>query len=906
MTMLRRFAAVLILTALLQIGFPSYSAESAGQTSGLTSSKVLELANADMRSFYFPDRTGDYFPERTPLHGAYRQDLLNRKIAESSNEFEIVYGSDHGGTVFHNNRTISRYSGYTRNGDPVSSEGFPWDAGWGGTPIQSFNMIQNPWENRRLGIDRTIFDDYKSYDPDLRRYLKDGTFEAAIIAGLNAKFAGKRYREFMYNNQNSQFADRIVYAKNASPTKGGRWVDYVHVLQPPTALAWGSGRIYIQGSSGQTTYLGIPIAPFSLLGNDLAAAFESLPSGATEGKEIRVGVRISSSFKQEVTTDFEWRITKADGTSLTADADKLAFAGHAVARTGSLTIPAEGERMLYASFVMPDSGVRITFSVNKDGNRPSEKLLENNVIDSHPSIRLITPIRLGYDVLSKKVAFPLAYGADIAATLTLPSGDWTGNATGRLNVTKHETDLFRNFQVSNNPPVNEAATTIVRNPIVHSTIMRTDFGDDPIGRHWLNPADPGIPRDRSGTVAYDGNVSRSYQYTHCDYDEEGNCVEKTVSGKVSAPFDSGTDTRIFEVYSYNGRKVLPKQTFKETIEQNSRSSKLKKLFWESEPYGFNVIRWMHHVGENGKEYGWTPVDGQYERTFKQQAQAEVGWETERSMDEQYAQARTAAKKGSNRKALYDKAVFATDRELQKFDYPIKSGYYFNPAGTYTVRVQTVTFKPTPADTQDHKDLVDAVINSFRYETDLMYINGQRAAVNVRNEPLPARGSGFERKPGVLTAKNRKGVDDLELLTVFDRSRDPSRYTKKVDEIRHSQVRDNNDTHKYWNMVMEGYGESSTSESSSHYQYRECVKDGQRMYKITETTDVAFVINRDDHNVYTHANMSNGNYYVRVWLEDIDLSNERHAYRKLGSIKGLTKLDEIRVTVQGSMYDDLNN
>ena len=84
----------------------------------------------------------------------------------------------------------------------------------------------------------------------------------------------------------------------------------------------------------------------------------------------------------------------------------------------------------------------------------------------------------------------------------------------------------------------------------------------------------------------------------------------------------------------------------------------------------------------------------------------------------------------------ENAVFATDKAFSHIAYPIRSGFYFNPCGEYEFTVETVTYKTTRADTKDHKDLVDALINSFRYETDMMFIDKNKNAVNLQNELLP--------------------------------------------------------------------------------------------------------------------------------------------------------------------------
>lgn len=280
------------------------------------------------------------------------------------------------------------------------------------------------------------------------------------------------------------------------------------------------------------------------------------------------------------------------------------------------------------------------------------------------------------------------------------------------------------------------------------------------------------------------------------------------------------------------------------------------------------------------------------------------------MESEYAQAREAAAKRKNVKRQYDKAVFATDSDLQKYDYPIKSGYYFNPAGSYTFTVKTVVFKdkkPDKEGTKDHLDLVNALIDSFRYETDLMFINNKKKPVDIGDDPLTPKGGGFNKKTGVLSLKNNKSVNGIELLKVIDRSvkGEESRYEQNVDQIKSTDKR-GGDSHKFWKMMMEGYSDSRTEGSNAKYNYREYVKEGQYIYKITETSKITIQVNPENIPLYTHANMPNGNYSIKVWFDDTKLTEMKHMYSKLDLLKGIADMDSINVTVVGSMFDDLNN
>jgi hypothetical protein len=302
-------------------------------------------------------------------------------------------------------------------------------------------------------------------------------------------------------------------------------------------------------------------------------------------------------------------------------------------------------------------------------------------------------------------------------------------------------------------------------------------------------------------------------------------------------------------------------------------------------YGIGINRIMASAIETRFDVG-----GQYQRDFTQQCSGSVEWGkvSGSTMEQEYSRSRKAAKYHSYDSDEYDKAVFATDKDMRNEDYPIKSGYYFNPAGAYTFTVETVTYKPTNGYTQDHKDLVDAVIKSFRYETDLMYINNSKDAVNIQDEYLQktANGNSYKRKTATITADDPDGVNGIKLLEVTKGATD-----KDADRLEHSQEADGY-THKYFKNILEGYSESGTQASQSNYKYREYIKDRQKMYNITERTEVTIEVNPDNKKLYTHVHMPNGEYSVKVWVEDIVLSGMASEYKDLGTIKGIKSLDEI--------------
>ena len=59
-------------------------------------------------------------------------------------------------------------------------------------------------------------------------------------------------------------------------------------------------------------------------------------------------------------------------------------------------------------------------------------------------------------------------------------------------------------------------------------------------------------------------------------------------------------------------------------------------------------------------------------------------------------------------------------------------------------------------------------------------------------------------------------------------------------------------------------------------------------------------------LYTHVNMPNGNYSIKVWFDDTKLTGMKHMYSELKLLRGIADMDSINKTVVGSMFDDLNN
>mgnify|MGYP001085241330 CR=1 FL=1 len=849
----------------------------ANATGELSRIQLLELANKELISMGICEE--DYFIETNKTG---RQLSNNVHLTDYRNY--IVYGDPHGD--FRNDRY--RYLGYTMSDAKFTNYLFPndvtstiglWDRNWVEDPKW------NDLTKTRIEVkDEGTFNNNPLYEESIRLGLQ-------LISRKNP--------------------DGTLLDFPEDKVREREWHKYVHVYQPPTSVSWGCGIMFHNNGKN---YLTVPMSPEGLKSEtkfgDLNVELEELASSVASGDKVQVLIQIKSTYKTDLTDAdgnaplYKWEITdKATNKPLPS----VKYYGYAEKDTGNIEIPANGETAILAEFEMPESDVNVKFEINKDGTNPEETLVDNNIFETviKPATAINTSGKfdLDYNVLSRKVKFPLADGKDITAKLTAPRGTLYGNAWGQLSINNKTADLFRNFSPTTQE-VYEVAGTIIKHPVINTTVYRKDATydsttnryDNPIDSKWL---DGPSSKTATGKITFSGTAYGNYEYTVTRINEDGSTYTEDKINKTSAAFNSGTDTRTITTHIYNGKPTIPAKSFENKIEYNAANYLQKNLFWTSEPYKFDVIRWMCHQDMDDSLYGWTAVPGRYQRTFTQQNSGILKWTPISTMAKDYKRSREAARNGDYRKTEYDKAVFASDIGMKNVDYPIKSGYYFNPTGTYTFIVETVTYKTTDAGTKDHKDLVDAVIDSFRYESDLMYINSRKEPVNIQNELLPKSGSSYARKPAVLTAKDPTGVDDVKLLNIKKLD-----YIKEKEEIKHSQ-KSGEYTHEYLTAILEGYEESGTIGSKNNYKYREYLKDGQNLYKITEKTTVTIEINPENKKVYTHVHMPDGKYTVAAWIGDIPLSATGNEYKKLGTIKGIYPLDTIEVTVKGSMYDDQN-
>jgi len=478
--------------------------------------------------------------------------------------------------------------------------------------------------------------------------------------------------DFRSGSPYSQRRNGLIHNRGESPP-GKDWVDCILIMIPPTYIAWGYGVRFSEDPNirGRIYTMDIPIAPINMLLDDFDARYIDPPARAIAGNRVTMTVSVSSRFTEEKTARYVWSIPGASGIEY-----------HNGGATGNVTIPAMGSVEMRISFTMPEDGVHVRFEVN-----PNREIVENGDYENNVAEHFVAPqtppapsaINIPAWVLRQRVSFSMSS----TATLSLPRGSWNGNATGSLGVVNHSENIYNDFADTNNPGVNEASTTITRRPNITAVLDRADFGDNPKEGHFA-PSNSTV--SESALVTASGSVSRPYTWTSGYYNSRGNWISTTHYGTAVSNFapNPNNDRRTYVFDVYNGMKDLPprRQPFRSRANLDRASiagnSVKYELEWEGTPIPFDVVRWMSHRDANNVDRSWEAVGGQYERTFIGQSEGSLLWETRTSQAGGYRNDRDNARSGRTGQSFYTNAVFATNRELQSIEYPIKSGYYFNP------------------------------------------------------------------------------------------------------------------------------------------------------------------------------------------------------------------------------------
>ena len=375
--------------------------------------------------------------------------------------------------------------------------------------------------------------------------------------------------------------------------------------------------------------------------------------------------------------------------------------------------------------------------------------------------------------------------------------------------------------------------------------IRDALGDYPAGRVWK----PNGQYAGSEIIKASGSAWRKYRYSYTN--AKGETRSATATHYEAFPTKNAEITGIINVY--NGTPTLGSPVVTPKV-ANSH------LEWQSAPIYFNVCREMFHMDLWGQRTAKIDVPGQYTRAFVGKNQADIVWAKEVPLANAYSADRSTAKKrGQN----YNLAVFSTGKEFDKVDYPVKSGYMFNPAATYVCTVKSSVYCDKDATEEEklrlHKELVDKVTNSFVYNNELMYTVSGNDEYYFKN----------------ITNSNKGGI--LKINNTVNNS-----YTNGI-------------TTAEYEPFMEGYASSGTQSSLDNYRYREFLVTPE-VHRIDSETVIKFTVSSSTKR-YTNVKMKDGSYKITA-------KSNPFSFQGL-TVPAQNLSDSITVKVRGSVFDDRN-
>jgi hypothetical protein len=311
---------------------------------------------------------------------------------------------------------------------------------------------------------------------------------------------------------------------------------------------------------------------------DLSTAFVAPPETASAGESLTLTVEAASTFDREITCTYRWRIDGLEEESLEfldgGMEDRITFA------------PMEAKQ-LSISFTMPKNDVHIVFELNPADGSGNREIMENGNYDNNIAAHLLEldntlplPDNIPPWVLTKELSFYVSS----SATLSKPRGQWSSSASGSLDIENGSVDIYNDFEVHNNPPVNEWPPNIYRNPQITATLKRADFGDDPQNRYF---APNNIPLSKTGVVSGSGAVEADYKWTVTTRDPgpPPTTEREAFYASASAGFSPINDERAYAFDVYNGLEKLRRKSF-DKYAQKSREKFKFELAWEGTPYPF--------------------------------------------------------------------------------------------------------------------------------------------------------------------------------------------------------------------------------------------------------------------------------------------------------------------------------
>jgi hypothetical protein len=552
---------------------------------------------------------------------------------------------------------------------------------------------------------------------------------------------------------------------------------------------------------------------------------------------------------------------------------------------------------------------------------------------------------LDYNILERKIWFDLGTSS---TSLSFPNlGEltrnfsWvTGSGAGSLGIRNDTPEVFgETFYAENASVEDKNPPSISISPTVHTLLDRKNYGDYPPDRIY------GVSKEMIGQVSSGGELdvdpggAASGDFTY-EYGVIVGYNEETGTPIIQWYPDDGSASKSFgrriyrksvaaKVYNslssgaLDGKAQMATYLDKRIDNYNSGKNFKQELYWVSmenseNPIKFDVVRLMYFQEEDNSLTNETVVEGRYKRYFKWQNEAILTAKSSADFEEQYNPDRDEARK-RNYRYIPKKAVFASDLSLNDKSYPIRSGYYFNPAGIYEFTIKTKIYKKGDnGSTQEHKDLVNAMIGAFRYESEMVYINpSTKKAVSIKGIEVDREVTTYT--PVLDKTLNRISVKYYpEFLGdyFFDVDDTDYRILPETREVNHlypypsfyagEGYRDSElaATDPKFRRNMEGYDGSGTDSNRFAYRYAEFVEKNVKIFEVHEKTTVKITVNPKNNKVYTHAQMKNGRYYIRAFIGEVKLSAP--AYEQLSNINengDIFVIDDLGIDVVGSIYDD---
>ncbi|RCX18261.1 hypothetical protein DFR58_10519 [Anaerobacterium chartisolvens] len=947
----------------------------------------LLIGNWDRDGFAYRPSNSEYFKE------------LSQYNIEFNNEdryFNVF--------VFGSKPSDAHYLGQDMEGNLFSNVYHPVDIWNNNKAVEEYSWVYQPWlvytsSNSQQAIcTQSDFDllriqniinrqtdaarkqELEEYYEDLGKLVQD--YFPLSFEGMNAKFDGS------YKTTN--------------------WLEYIHIMQPPTYYTWGMGRMW---NSGGQYYKTILIPPFKFLDQpDYSATIlrTGTEDGADENGEYEAVVEFrvnncpqSGEVRPPVTIELEgghitqgavpgyciltpeivegW-VQHRNGTFTVSDKtpvmDGIDWMNRLLTTEGgrgkeyragehvpfvkeldggvSAYCRIGSDKKTVKSYIRfkwkPNESaeqVKMKVSINMGPNNLTEGASSGNNYDEAVmgiSKRLSASGEyvLDYDVVSRDFIYGVNNGQPLNARLELPhnsSGwyDWSASwaegsqTSGQLDKLLSDPSSIAgsmDYGVEYDP-ISTSETSVSKLPSISWTTKKSHFGFEPsTGRFKSNgsfsygsgyAANGNNPLARFKLDSF-GEIFRTARYSayRSYHSHSSSCYNSEgvrVCGRSSGPYNhvSGTvtqtarfpycsDTVEIQSMTYNG-KGMPLINLKKderTEGTGAGAGAKRKIVWEGDRWGIPVVRYMRSIDRQGNTSSLSVVPGNHggQRIFQHLDSAEVSYSVDTSFAGHFQADRDNAynNEGNYKGYGFKYAPFATDRQLQRYAYPIKSGYFYVPYAVYRVSIKTEIYKREGQQTE-HNSIVNSVKSSFVLDIGLPTMKRNGDAV------IDTDGRKYGSYPVQIGQQYSKSERKLEY------GRGPENNAGMYLTGSEEQLLGNTDP--LFKRILEGWTYSGTqgswggTDSAASYKYREYVSEAD-IYKIEEQTTLTFTVNPEKLKFYIIPKTADGVYGISVSFGEFTNTRTRGPDGSAAQpvkLNGAGQTDVVAFTVVGSMYDD---